>query len=48
MLGVSIGVFALIVALSAVNGFEKEVTAQMIGKDAHFEMYAYRSEPVLN
>ena len=40
MLGVSIGVFALIVALSAVNGFEKEVTAQMIGKDAHFEMYA--------
>ena len=48
MLGVSIGVFALSVALSAVNGFEKEVTAQMIGKDAHFEMYAYRSEPVLN
>ena len=46
MLGVSIGVFALIVALSAVNGFEKEVTAQMIGKDAHFELYAYRSEPV--
>ena len=48
MLGVSIGVFALIVALSAVNGFEKEVTAQMIGKNTHFEMYAYRSEPVLN
>ena len=48
MLGVSIGVFALIVALSAVNGFETEVTAQMIGKDAHCEMYAYRSEPVLN
>ena len=46
MLGVSIGVFALIVALSAVNGFEEEVTAQMIGKDAHFEMYAYRSDPV--
>ncbi len=46
MLGVSIGSFALVVALSAVNGFEKEVTAQMIGKDAHFEMYAYRSDPV--
>lgn len=46
MLGVSIGSFALVVALSAVNGFEKEVTAQMIGKDAHFEMYAYRGEPV--
>ncbi len=36
MLGVSIGVFALVVALAAVNGFEEEVTAQMIGKDAHF------------
>lgn len=48
MLGVSIGVFALIVALSAVNGFEEEVTAQMIGKDAHFEMYAYRGDPVEN
>ncbi len=46
MLGVSIGVFAMIVALSAVNGFEKEVTAQMIGKDAHFEMYAYHGDPV--
>ena len=46
MLGVSIGVFALIVALSAVNGFEEEVTAQMIGKDAHFEMYAYRGDAV--
>ena len=27
MLGVSIGVFALVVALAAVNGFEEEVTA---------------------
>ena len=26
MLGVSIGVFALVVALAAVNGFEEEVT----------------------
>ncbi|MFA6835739.1 MAG: FtsX-like permease family protein [Fibrobacteraceae bacterium] len=48
MLGVSIGVFSLIVALSAVNGFEKEVTAQMIGKDAHFEMLAYHGDPVEN
>lgn len=48
MLGVSIGTFAMVVALSAVNGFEEEVTAQMIGKDAHFEMYAYRNDPVEN
>ena len=46
MLGVSIGVFALVVALAAVNGFEEEVTAQMIGKDAHFELMSYNGEPV--
>jgi len=46
MLGVSIGVFALVVALAAVNGFEEEVTAQMIGKDAHFELMAYNGDPI--
>ncbi|MCQ2123615.1 MAG: ABC transporter permease [Fibrobacter sp.] len=46
MLGVSIGVFALVVALAAVNGFEEEVTAQMIGKDAHFEIMAYNGDPI--
>lgn len=47
MLGVSIGVFALVVALAAVNGFEEEVTAQMIGKDAHFEIMAYNGDPIV-
>lgn len=47
MFGVCIGTFALIVALSAVNGFESEVTKQMIGKDAHFEVLNYRGEPIL-
>lgn len=46
MLGVSIGVFALVIALSAVNGFEEEVTAQMIGKDAHFEVLSYQGDPI--
>ena len=46
MLGVSIGVFSLIIALSAVNGFEEEVTAQMIGKDAHFEVLRYHGDPI--
>ncbi len=45
MLGVSIGVFALVVALAAVNGFEEEVTAQMIGKDAHVDVLSYSGEP---
>ncbi|MCL2207040.1 MAG: ABC transporter permease [Fibromonadales bacterium] len=46
MVGVCIGTFALIVALSAVNGFEAEVTDQMIGKDAHFEVLNYRGEQI--
>ena len=45
LLGVSIGVFALVVALAAVNGFESEVTAQMIGKDAHVDVLSYDGEP---
>mgnify|MGYP003472430005 FL=1 len=45
LLGVSIGVFALVVALAAVNGFEEEVTAQMIGKDAHVDVLSYDGEP---
>jgi lipoprotein-releasing system permease protein len=48
MAGVCIGTFALIVALSAVNGFEAEVTKQMIGKDAHFEVLNYRGEQIFS
>jgi len=48
MAGVCIGTFALIVALSAVNGFEAEVTTQMIGKDAHFEVMNYRGEQIFS
>ena len=44
LLGVSIGVFALVVALAAVNGFEEEVTAQMIGKDSHVDVLGYDGE----
>lgn len=46
MLGVCIGTFALIVALSAINGFESEVTGQMIGKDAHFEVMRYHGDAI--
>lgn len=44
LLGVGIGVFALVVALAAVNGFEEEVTAQMIGKDSHVDVLGYDGE----
>lgn len=48
MMGVAIGTFALIVALSATNGFEHEITKQMIDKDAHFEVSAYHGTPIDN
>lgn len=44
--GVAIGSFALIVVLSGMNGFEEEVTQQMMGKDAHFELMRYHEEPI--
>ncbi|HSQ41747.1 MAG TPA: FtsX-like permease family protein [Fibrobacteraceae bacterium] len=47
-MGVAIGTFALIVALAATNGFEQEVTRQMIDKDSHFEVLAYRNTPIEN
>ena len=46
MLGVAIGTMALLLVLSAINGFEGEVTKQMMGKDAHFEAMKYHMEAV--
>lgn len=46
MAGVTIGTFALVLVLSVINGFEREVTNQMIGKDAHFELVKYHHEPI--
>lgn len=46
ILGIGIGSFALVVALSAANGFEDEVTSKMIGKDSHFEVMRYHSAPL--
>lgn len=47
MMGVMIGTFALIVALAATNGFEHEVTKQMIDKDSHFEITSYKGTPIV-
>jgi lipoprotein-releasing system permease protein len=46
MLGVFIGTLALVVVLSAINGFEEEVTLQMIRKDAHFEVMSFHERPI--
>ncbi|EJE53280.1 lipoprotein releasing system, transmembrane protein, LolC/E family [Acidovorax sp. CF316] len=40
MLGIALGVAALIVVLSVMNGFQKEVRERMLGVVAHIEVFA--------
>jgi len=47
MLGIALGVAALIIVLSVMNGFQKEVRDRMIGVLSHIEVLAYTS-PSLN
>src|SRR3954454_9262262 len=39
MLGISLGVAALIIVLSVMNGFQKEVRDRMLGVVSHIEVY---------
>lgn len=48
MLGVAIGAFALILVLSGINGFEEQITKQMMGKDAHLDLVRYGHAPLNN
>jgi lipoprotein-releasing system permease protein len=45
-LGVMIGTWLLIFVLSAINGFEAEVTRQLMGKDAHIEITRHQFLPI--
>jgi lipoprotein-releasing system permease protein len=40
MLGIALGVAALIIVLSVMNGFQKEVRDRMLGVVSHVEVYA--------
>jgi lipoprotein-releasing system permease protein len=40
MLGIALGVAALIIVLSVMNGFQKEVRDRMLGVLAHIEVFA--------
>src|SRR4030065_312536 len=40
MLGMGLGVMALLVALSVMNGFQKEIRARMLGASPHLEVVA--------
>ena len=43
MLGIALGVAALIIVLSVINGFQKEVRDRMLGVLSHIEVLAYTS-----
>ena len=44
--GVTIGVTALILVLSVMNGFENEVRSKLIDADAHIRLRKYFTEPI--
>ncbi|MCH7678516.1 lipoprotein-releasing ABC transporter permease subunit [candidate division KSB1 bacterium] len=46
MIGIMIGVAALIIVLSIMNGFESEVRSRIIGFGAHIELRTYHNEGV--
>jgi len=46
MLGVAIGVAALIIVLSIMNGFESEVRSRIIGFGSHIELRKFHQEPM--
>ncbi len=46
MLGITLGVAALIIVLSVMNGFQKEVRERMLSVISHVEVYAAGGEPL--
>ncbi|NRT55600.1 lipoprotein-releasing ABC transporter permease subunit [Sphaerotilus uruguayifluvii] len=46
MLGISLGVAALIIVLSVMNGFQKEVRDRMLSVIAHVEVFAADGQPI--
>ena len=48
MLGIALGVAALIIVLSVMNGFQKEVRDRMLGVVSHIEVYAAGGQALVN
>ena len=46
--GVFLGTLVLIVTLSIMNGFEKEVKTRIVGSFAHIKLQQFHHEPILN
>ncbi|HRF20843.1 MAG TPA: ABC transporter permease, partial [Comamonas denitrificans] len=46
MLGIALGVAALIIVLSVMNGFQKEVRDRMLSVVSHIEIFAPNGQPM--
>jgi lipoprotein-releasing system permease protein len=48
ILGVTLGTAALIIALSVLGGFEKEITEKVVGFSAHIQVQGFRNQTLPN
>jgi len=48
ILGVALGSAALIIALSVLSGFEREITEKVIGFTSHVQIVGYQNQPLTN
>ena len=48
ILGVTLGTAALIISLSVLGGFEREITEKVIGFTSHVQISGYRNQPLNN
>ncbi len=46
IVGITIGVAALIITLSIINGFEKEIREKIIGFNAHVQILGFQGQPL--
>ena len=44
IIGITIGVSAIIIVMSVMNGFREELTARMLGINGHINIYSYTNE----
>ena len=48
ILGVALGTAALIIALSILGGFEREITEKVVGFSSHVQILAFQNQPLYN
>ncbi len=48
ILGVMLGTAALIIALSVLGGFEREITEKVVGFSSHVQILAFQNQPLYN